>query len=154
MLLVSEWSLKSPLADSLFHKFGFFVDCLRINASFNCAGEVLSPCRSVMPWHIIGSSALEEMAVFDFLSTPHVCYFRSWHSRVGWGETAVVDTGRRALCSQHSLVGVQESCRRLKSVLPQKLYHVVIVSLFLTVFLRHTRIKTVCCIPSQFCSVC
>jgi len=47
-----------------------------INASFNCEGKVLSPCRSVLLSLNFGAPALEELAVLDFLSTPHVCYFR------------------------------------------------------------------------------
>ena len=105
-----------------------------INASFNCAGEVLSPCHSVMLSHNFGAPALKELAVLDFLSTLHMCYFRRWHRCMGWGETAVIDMGRHAVSSQHSLIGVEACCRRLESVLPQKLCHVVIISLFLTVF--------------------
>jgi len=47
-----------------------------INAWFNCAGELLSPCHSVMLALYFGSPALEELAVLDFLSTPPTCYFR------------------------------------------------------------------------------
>jgi hypothetical protein len=105
-----------------------------INTSFNCAGEVLSSSCSIMLSHNFGAPALKELAVLDFLCMPRMCYFRRWHSCVGWGETAVVDTGRHAVSSQHSLIGVEDCCRRLENVLPRKLYHVVIISLFLTVY--------------------
>jgi hypothetical protein len=47
-----------------------------INASFNCAGKVLSPCHSVMLSLNLSAPALKELAELDFLSTPRMCYFR------------------------------------------------------------------------------
>ena len=41
-----------------------------INAPFNCAVKVLSPCHSVMLSLNFGAPALEELPVLHFLSTP------------------------------------------------------------------------------------
>lgn len=49
-----------------------------------------------------GTPALEELPVLHFFSTPSTCYLRC-DSRVE-RETAVVDTGRRAVCCKSSLV--------------------------------------------------
>jgi len=57
-----------------------------INASFNCAGEVLSPCRSVMLSHNIGAPALCVWLRLTFLAH-RTCVTLG-------GDTAVWDEGR------------------------------------------------------------
>ena len=81
-----------------------------------------------------GAPALEELAALDWLNTPHTCYLAGDAAVRVEGETAFVDSGRRAACRKQGLTSFHVFCRKLQSVAPRKLYRVAIFSLFLTVF--------------------
>lgn len=59
------------------------------------------PSLSVMLPLTFGAPAPEEPAVLDFLTTPIRVNVRVI-TGAGSGETAVVDSGRRAACSKHN----------------------------------------------------
>ena len=102
-----------------------------MNALYNGVGELLSPYRSVKLPLNFGAPALEETAVLDSLSTLLCVTLRCRLS--GRGETAVVNTERRAVCREQSLTSFHASCRKLVSR-GTKIYRVVILSIFLTPF--------------------
>ena len=58
--------------------------------------------------------------------------------------TAVIDIDKRyaAFCMD-SLTGFQVGCKMLESVAPRKLYRVVILSIFLTLFTWHSYLDSV-----------
>jgi len=116
---------------AIIYKPGDFLRCVRCaahtpyensppicvyNSWFNSAGELLSPRFPIMLLLTFGAPALEELAVPDCFSTPRTCYCCRWRSRAGWGETGVVDSGRRAACRQQRLTSFHICYRRLESV--------------------------------------
>ena len=70
------------------------------------AGQLLSPCRSLVLPLKFGLPALQTLAVLYFIGTPYVCCFVWLRSQEVWEETAVVDTGVLAASRKQSLTKI------------------------------------------------